>query len=220
MSFFEPPPPPEPQEPFQQPVWLGPPDNEAGVAVPLNVLLARNADVAVALLCATAFSTGFELAGTVSTREQLDTLHEAFVMYQRPRRSGELEPEFFRSGLEFANGQKATNLGHPFQRDQTAADPSEPVLVPRGGGGGGNTWQMNWWVWPLPPPGPLALVCEWPAQGIELTRHEVDAEIVLDAAARVEQLWPNGKTSGGSGASVQIFARHAPGRDEPQSPEV
>jgi hypothetical protein len=220
MSFFEPPPPPEPEEPFHQPVWLGPPDNEAGVAVPLNLLLAHNDNVAVALLCATAYSTGFELTGTVRTREQLDSLHEAFVLHHRPRRTGELEPEFFRFGLEFADGRKVTNLGYPFHRVQPDAEPSQPVLVPRGGGGGGNSWQLNWWVWPLPPPGPLAVVCEWPAQGITLIRHELDAAALLDAAARVEQLWPNGQTSGGSSSSVQIFARHAPGHDQPRPPEV
>lgn len=217
MSFFEPPPPPEPEEPFRQPVWLGPPGNEVGIAVPLNLLLARTDDVAVSLLCATAFSTGFELAGTVRTREQLDTLHEAFVMHHRPGRSRELEPEFFRFGLEFADGRKATNLGYPFHHDRRDADPSQPVLVPRGSGGGGNSWQMNWWVWPLPPPGPLAVVCEWPAQGITLVRHDIDAGTLLAAAAGVEQLWPNGNASGGSGASsVQIFARHAPARDQPE----
>jgi hypothetical protein len=220
MSFFEPPPPPEPQEPFKQPVWLGPPDNEVGVAVPLNLSLARNDNVAVALLCATVYSTGFELAGTVRTREQLDALHEAFVLHHRPRRSGELEPEFFRFGLEFADGRKATNLGHPFQRAEVDADPSQPVLVPRGGGGGGNSWQLNWWVWPMPPPGELAVVCEWPSQGITLTRHELNAHALLDAASRVEPLWPNGQASGGSGGSVQIFARRAATPDQPQPPDA
>jgi hypothetical protein len=76
MSFFELPPPPEPEEQQRQPAWLGPPENEAGVVVPLNVSLARADEVAVFLLSATAFSTGIELAGTVRTREQLEALHE------------------------------------------------------------------------------------------------------------------------------------------------
>src|SRR5205807_81554 len=136
VSFFEPPPPPEPEEPVLQPVWLGPPDNEVGIAVGLNTLLARSDEVAVALLSATAFSTGFELDGTVRTREQLDALHEAFVWHYRRGRS-ELEPEFFRFGVEFSDGAKATNIGYPFQRAQQNEDPSQPVLMPRGSGGGG-----------------------------------------------------------------------------------
>jgi hypothetical protein len=217
MGFFEPPPPPEPEEQHRQPVWLGPPDNEAGVVVPLNILLARSDEVAVVLLSATAFSTGFELAGTVRTREQLDALHEAFVMHRR-RRSAELEPELFRFGVEFADGRKATNLGHPFQRDQQDEDPSQPVLIARGSGGGGRSWQMNWWVWPLPPPGSLALVCEWPAQGIAQTRHELDPAPLLDAAAQIEPLWPNGEPTGGTGSSVQVITSHAARADQPQPP--
>lgn len=216
MSFFEPPP-PEPEEQHRQPVWLGPPDNEAGVVVPLNVVLARSDEVAVALLSATAFSTGFELAATVRTREQLDALHEAFVSHRR-RRSAELEPELFRFGVEFADGRKATNLGHPFHRDQEDEDPSQPVLLQRGGGGGGRSWQMNWWVWPLPPTGSLALVCEWPAQGIALTRHELDAALLLEAATRIEPLWPDGRPTGTSGTSVQIVTSHAPRREPPRPP--
>jgi hypothetical protein len=214
VSFFEPPSLPEPEE-HDQPVWLGPPENEVGVVMPLDILLARSHDVAVALLSITAFSTGFEICGTVRTREQLDDFQEAFVMYRR-RRTAELEPELFRFGVEFADGRKATNLGHPFLREQEDDDPSQPVLMPRGSGGGGRSWQMNWWVWPLPPPGPLALVCEWPAQGIALTRHELDAAPLLEAAARVEPLWPSGGAIGGSESSVQIVAPSAPRRDPPQ----
>jgi hypothetical protein len=35
----------------------------------------------------------------------------------------------------------------------------------------------------------LALVCEWPAAGIPLTRHEIDARLILDAAARAEVIF-------------------------------
>jgi hypothetical protein len=45
------------------------------------------------------------------------------------------------------------------------------------------------WVWPLPPAGRLALVCEWPAAGILLTRHEIDAQLILDAASRAQRLF-------------------------------
>jgi hypothetical protein len=35
----------------------------------------------------------------------------------------------------------------------------------------------------------LAFVCEWPAAGIPLTRHEIDAQLVLDAVSRAQQLF-------------------------------
>src|SRR5438105_9111452 len=185
MSFFEPPAPPPEQPEHRQPVWIAPPDNELGVEVPFRDVLARTDKVAVVITGLTAYSTGFELRGTVRTREDNFELHEAFVFHRR--RPG-LDDEVFRFGLEFADGGKVTNLGNPFPAKPDEL-PERPVLIPRGGGGGERTWQLAWWVWPLPPPGALALVCEWPAQGIPLTRHELDAAEILDAAARVELLW-------------------------------
>jgi len=34
-------------------------------------------------------------------------------------------------------------------------------------------------------------VAEWPSEDVALTRHEVDADAIRDAAARAEQLWPD-----------------------------
>jgi hypothetical protein len=190
VTFFELPSMSEPDEPPPQPAWVGPPDNEAGIVVPLNSLLARSREVAVVLLSATVFSAGFELTSAARTRERIDALHETFVMHHRRQKSAELDPRFLRFGLEFADGRKATNLGYPGYAVERDADPSQPVFMPRGSSSGGRSWEGNWWVWPLPPAGPLTVVCEWPAYGIALTRHELDAGMLLDAAAQVEQLWP------------------------------
>lgn len=40
------------------------------------------------------------------------------------------------------------------------------------------------WVEPLPPTGPLGLLCEWPAKGIPETRVDLDGRAVRDAASR------------------------------------
>ena len=44
-------------------------------------------------------------------------------------------------------------------------------------------------MWPLPPAGHLAFVCEWPAAEIPLTRQEIDAQLVLDAASHAQALF-------------------------------
>jgi hypothetical protein len=46
-------------------------------------------------------------------------------------------------------------------------------------------------VWPLPPAGPLAFVCEWPGRGIAESRMEPDARLILEAAGRAVTLWPD-----------------------------
>jgi hypothetical protein len=50
-------------------------------------------------------------------------------------------------------------------------------------------------------------VCEWPSEGIELTRQEIDAHIIRNAADRAEVLWEDeGVSSGHSTAYVQEIA--------------
>jgi hypothetical protein len=78
----------------------------------------------------------------------------------------------------------------------------------RGGGGGDRRFDMRFWLWPLPPPGPLAFVVEWPAEGVELTRRAIDVAELLEAATRAEELWPGGSPSGGGGWSqLSSFSR-------------
>ncbi|HZC28844.1 MAG TPA: hypothetical protein VE269_03810, partial [Gaiellaceae bacterium] len=80
----------------------------------------------------------------------------------------------------------------------------EPVLIERGGGGAATRYDQAYWLWPLPPPGTLGFVAEWPSEGIPLTRVEVDAKTILDASARATVLWePMGGGRGGVRSSTQ-----------------
>jgi hypothetical protein len=117
------------------------------------------------------------------------------LLFGPPRRrpgvqSQQLPPEVLRFGVQFADGSKATNVGGDLPHDPAVA-PAGPVIVPGGGGGGGGRWHQSLWVWPLPPPGRLLFVCEWPAAGIPLTRFEIDAHLVIDAAARAQVVFPD-----------------------------
>jgi hypothetical protein len=96
--------------------------------------------------------------------------------------------ELLRFGVQFADGRKATNLDRPsYDPDR---EPDRPVLIQHGGGGG-LAWDMEHWVWPLPPPGPFTFVCEWPARGIEESGAEIDAGSILEAAGRAVTFWPD-----------------------------
>ena len=200
-DFFTPPPRQEPERDYEQPAWIGPPANELGVAVPQRVLLARTDDVAVALLDVVAFSTGLEFAVEVRLREY-DERSDPFGFHLRHTlREGDAIPdEIFRFGFELADGGKATNIGQFPGQDP----PAGPVLMQRGGGGGGRSWSFRYWLWPLPPPGPATVVVEWPSQGIELTRVELDAAPLLEAAALSEALWPGAEPSGGGSVTTQF----------------
>jgi hypothetical protein len=96
--------------------------------------------------------------------------------------------------VQFADGQKATSLERRWDyfdpQDAAQAPPPGPVLVPQGGAGGERVRSQSYWVWPLPPDGPLAFVVEWPALGVPLTQARVDAALIRQAAAQDEGLWP------------------------------
>jgi hypothetical protein len=204
MSFFEPPEvPPEPPVERQNPVWLGPPENELGVAVPLRELLVRTDDLAIALLGVVAYSNGLQLQVELRRRTEADDTDVMHLhMRRRHARGPEIAPEVLRFGVQFADGRKATNVGgRPWGLDD---QPAGPLLMERGGGGGGRTWSFGYWLWPLPPAGALTVAVEWPAQNVPLTTRELDTAPLREAAARSEALWPEGGRAGGGGSSWQI----------------
>lgn len=175
---------------------MGPPDNVLAEAVPLNVLLARTDSLALTATGGLAYETGWQFTLVLLRRVDSDDEWDVDPFYWHPRaRRGGIRTDMLRFGLQLADGRKVTNLEYPnFGR---AAEPPGPVLMPRGGGGGGRRSEQSFWAWPLPPPGPLAFVCEWPSQGIDLTRVEVDSELIRNAASRAQVLWPDHGGDGG-----------------------
>ena len=198
MSFFEPPPQPpepEPSEIETRPWWQAP-RNELGVSTGLRVVLARTHDLAVAV-DAVAFTTGVELKLVAARRRPSaadDPLELQYRFMHHLRPSGELPPELLRFGVELSDGRRATSLetgpGTVFPLGGgEEPEPEGPLLSFGGGRGDNDRLESEYWLWPLPPPGPLAFVVEWPAEGIELTRREVDSAPIIEAAARSELLW-------------------------------
>lgn len=199
MAFFEPPPPPP--SPPSRPVrreWDRP-DNYLGQEVPIQFVLASSAKAVVAIRHLTAYAMGFEFQLTARLRPGHEIRGPFPGMYWRAGLDpATLPDEFLRIGIQFADGSKATNVGGPFSRPG-GDRPQGPILQPGGGGSGGTRADMNFWVWPLPPAGSLAFVCEWPAYGISLSRHEIDSALIRTAAAQTTPLWPDEDGSGGGG---------------------
>jgi hypothetical protein len=196
MSFFEPPP-RTTASVFRAvvvspPAWLGPPHNALPGIAPVELIVARTEDTVVAIAGIQAYPEGFGFTlnlrlRTVSAREEQQF---PYLLDRVGSEGNALPDEFLRFGVQFADGRKATNLDRP-PYDPEGQAPDRPVLNQHGGGGGGATWDMEHWVWPLPPAGPFTFVCAWPSRGIAESRAEIDAASIREAAGRAVTLWPD-----------------------------
>ena len=194
MSFFEPParlPAAYRAVATSPPAWIGPPDNVLPGIAPVQLLVARTDETVVAVGGVQGYPAGFSFTLSLRLRN-LSVREEWRSPYPFDGVDLEGDPhadDVLRFGLQFADGRKATTLDRP-PGDPEGREPERPVLRPHGGGGGGAAWDMEYWMWPLPPPGPLAFVCEWPGRGIAESRAEIDAAWILEAADRAVTLWP------------------------------
>ena len=185
----------EPLQDFTPPPWFGPPDDELGECIPLSIVAARSDKALVAIRHATAYTTGvtFDLLAVARGLRERDTnrlFHEQHLI------GDEEEPPdaFLRIGFELADGARVSNLtpNHRFLRPDV--EPQGSVLMHHGGGGGSAgsgrvTMSPGFWLWPLPPPGPMRVFVDWPALDVELSHVELSADLLRDAASRSHALW-------------------------------
>ncbi len=194
MSFFEPPaPPPGPVSRamvVSPSPWLGPPLNALPGVAPVELVIARTDETVVALAGIQAYPAGFGFTLCLRLRNVSAREEQQFpcLLGRVPFKGDPLLDELLRFGVQFADGRKVTNLDRPSYDPEH--EPDHPVLTQHGGGGGGSAWDLEHWVWPLPPPGPIAFVCEWPARGITESRAEIEAASILEAAGRAVTFWP------------------------------
>ncbi|HEX4257315.1 MAG TPA: hypothetical protein VH089_19640 [Streptosporangiaceae bacterium] len=135
----------------------------------------RSGRAAVAITGLAAFSNGFEFVVTRLIRPDTPGWdEEPFAAH------GEFEVS-----LRLSDGRVVHGGGPGWD-----TEPTEPFLRPTGGGATSHYSQRRWWAWPLPPGGPLEFSCRWPAMGISEARVSIDADLILAAADRVIQVWP------------------------------
>jgi len=193
---------------FRSPPWHGPPRGTVPGVVPVELVIARNEKVAVFVARVAAYPTGFEIELQAISRDEDDDLDPMLFMqghFRRTRRGDEIPTEILRFGVQFADGSKATNTDGG--RFDPSGPPNGPVMQEQGGGGGSGSWEQSYWIWPLPPSGPLTFVCEWPAADIPLTRLELDAQAILDTSGRAQVIFseehlPDPPSSGGTVISI------------------
>jgi hypothetical protein len=154
--------------------------------VPVSKVLGRNDAAALVLQSLSVYPNGVVLNVLImrSPREPLEPHHLHFTHPER----------WPRIGARFADGRraggKAPGMPGPIDvpKDEQGL-PLEPVLMPRGGGGGGTDWHMNLWLYPLPPSGPFRVYATWPAIGLDETMVELDGAAIQAAAKKTIVIW-------------------------------
>ncbi|MGE5828238.1 MAG: hypothetical protein ACM30G_07715 [Micromonosporaceae bacterium] len=175
------------------------------MTVPLAPLVARSEDAVLAIAAVRAYSTGFEFELVAVLRRAERRGFPLWVTHWHPERHDEEVPDdFIRVGLQLADGSKVTNLDHivPPSLDE---EPRRPVLMMARGGGGSRRHDLTYWVWPLPPAGPVTVVLQCPGRGIPQTRLQLDGTAIREAAGRALDLWP------GEPSMVDDWSPRSPG---------
>jgi hypothetical protein len=196
---------PEPEE-HKQPVWSGPPEDMLPGVVPVELVLGRSDTAVVFLTGVRAFPSGlaFQLSVRVRGRSRHRDLNsDVFTDAPNAHRESDWQATRLKWGFQLADGQRVTNVDpspwmerrkpdqhRPHEVDDRGWEPDHPVLHGGGGGGSSHAVDRDYWLWPLPPAGPLRVVCQWPSRGISQTVTDLDADPFLQAAARARPLWP------------------------------
>jgi hypothetical protein len=186
MSFFAMPA-WQPPTGYRIPAWLRPPETMVPGIAPIELLVARTGTHAVLVADLRAYPTG--LAFALTARPHPDQLQQRGHDPDRPDR------HLFRDlwlELRFADGQTVSTDSRRWPRTFETEQPDPPFLYYHGAGGSERGWRSAHWLWGLPPPGPLAFVCQWPTGQTSASGIEIDARLVLEAAGRAVPVWPAG----------------------------
>ena len=170
------------------------PESELGVAVPARAVLVSKPEVVVALVDCVAYTTGFKFSIAMRTKSDLNPTAMGFPSphMQRP------PEEPYRFGVKFADGRdtKSTpgredriDFYKAIQEGREPDVPAGPVISSTGGGGGGKRWDFRYWVWPLPPDGPVTITCEWADLWSGSVTADVDGTAIRRAGENSKQLW-------------------------------
>jgi hypothetical protein len=184
-----------PSEPVRRerprPPWVRP-ETEIPAAVGVEpTTLARTDDVVLLLAGLRSYSTGFEVDLCAVMRRAQRRSEPFWAMHgPGPYSDDPVPDDVLRVGIGFADGSVVTNVDRHMGAVDLDNEPRRPFLMTGSSHGNQRRYDATYWIWPLPPPGPVKFVVEWPSLRIAETHHEIDARPILDASARALDVWP------------------------------
>ncbi|GAA5021427.1 hypothetical protein [Actinopolymorpha pittospori] len=175
---------------------IDPPDDELGTVVAVETVAASSPRATIAITDITVHSTGclinleWVLHRTAeSTTEWQGMFEEVLGHPFHDLRPVETRPPGNQLifAAEFSDGRRATLM------QEGTSDGHRPMILDRGGGVGNRVddgdcrGRTTLYLWPVPPPGELRFVVEWPTFGVPRTTTLLDADEIHAAKARIRR---------------------------------
>ena len=160
--------------------WAGPPTGVVGGWVPWRIVLVHSDN-------AHAFVHGFEVFETGLLFQLMARFDPNSIEFDDTPRGPVVADTCPRIGVSFSDGRKAATSATGVPPTGGAED--RPCMRGRGGTGHPGEWRRGYWLWPLPPPGPLTWHAIWPDLGIVESHVQVDASELGTAARASDRLW-------------------------------
>lgn len=185
--------PPVRSEPPPQPRWSGPPDEEVGVAVAARMVIASQPRLFIAVTDCTAYSNGFTIGVAVRSKDEIPPDAMGFMHREPGEDTGIQISVRFSDGRDTRGGTGPHSALMDYYRDwsegKDPVEPPGPVIGQMGGGGGGKRWDFSFFVWPLPPDGPVTITCRWPRRGLQTAGKELNGTAIRAAGLKSKSVW-------------------------------
>jgi hypothetical protein len=157
-----------------------------GIGIDVSFVLERRDTAAIGIGDLRAFRNGVAFTSLIRTRATSDDItpfgwQRHWAEVGEPPTGTDLADLFILT-LELATGVRATSIESIGRRSGRPTSEAPHLSMVSGGGAGGR-WKMDWELFPLPPPGPLRFIIDWPRLRVHF-EHVVDANPILEAAAR------------------------------------
>ncbi len=175
---------------------MGAPEGWLGGFVPTRIVLVANAQLLVTLGPMEAYATGVSIELQITHRQP----HHRF--------RGDDVNGGMQLGVAYGDGSKWQSLDERWPSPGEKSPPS-PMMWSMGGGGSDRQQSSRYWLWPLPPPGPVTFALAWPELGVEETTTEIEGAVFRAAAEEAQKLW---EPLTEEEEEAALRAGHAPGR--------